>query len=243
MSLEIWDVLLVLVVTAMVICIAYLADPKWKAFMLTLPIPFSVAALSIGKQVDATNVLGLILLLIFTHGVRILHINLGLNIILSIIISAITYCALGAVCVANMPSGDWIFWTASAAVVLIAVLVLLFSPHRKEKSHRSTLPVWAKVPLVVCVVISLLLIKSYLRGFMTVFPMVGVLAAYEARHSLWTMSRQIPFVMLSLLPMMVTMKLSYSFGAGWSLACGWAVFLLVLWPVTKYMLGKNSSLQ
>lgn len=241
MIFETTDLLLVLVVSAMVIGTAYLADPRWKAFIITLPIPFSVATLAIGKQVDVTNVLGLVLLLVFTHGVRILHVQVGINIIVSIIASAVTYCVLGVAGAGCLPSENWLFWLASAAVVIIALSLLFFTPHRKEKSHRSPLPILVKLPIVIGVVISLLMIKSYLRGFMTVFPMVGVLAAYEARHSLYTMSRQIPLIMLSLLPMMIVMRLSYSLGPGWSLVCGWGVFLVALWPVTRYMLAANSN--
>lgn len=42
----------------------------------------------------------------------------------------------------------------------------------------------------------------WLQGFMSAFPMLGVVAAYEARHSLWTLGRQVPIMMLALTPLL-----------------------------------------
>jgi len=67
-------------------------------------------------------------------------------------------------------------------------------------------------------------------------PLVGVIAAYEARNSLWTISRQIPVVMLTMTPMMMVCRLTQnSIGLGYSLALGWIVFLILLVTVTRFM--------
>jgi hypothetical protein len=42
---------------------------------------------------------------------------------------------------------------------------------------------------------------------MTMFPMVATIAAYEARHSLHTIGRQVPVVMVTMGPMMAAMWL------------------------------------
>ena len=66
--------------------------------------------------------------------------------------------------------------------------------------------------------------------------MVGVFAAYEARSSLWTISRQIPVVMLTMTPMMMVCRLTQnSIGLGYSLALGWIVFLIVLVHMIRIM--------
>ena len=52
------------------------------------------------------------------------------------------------------------------------------------------------------------------------------------RHCLWTICRQIPVIMMTLPPMMATMRLLYpAVGLEWALAGGWAVFLCILVPV------------
>ena len=68
-----WDFVLMVVVTIMATLIAYLDKPKWKAFVLSLPIPFTLAVMAVGKPIGIANVMGLLLLLAYTHSVRILH--------------------------------------------------------------------------------------------------------------------------------------------------------------------------
>ena len=91
-----------------------------------------------------------------------------------------------------------------------------------------------KVPVVVAVVLSLVLIKQQLQGFMTVFPMVSIVAAYEARHSLWTICRQIPLLILCMLPMMGTVHIAQAhMPFGLALLVGWVVFLALLLPTMR----------
>ncbi|MCK5806070.1 MAG: hypothetical protein KAI66_24775 [Lentisphaeria bacterium] len=51
-------------------------------------------------------------------------------------------------------------------------------PHREEPGHRSPMSVWAKYLVVLATIALLLTLKSRLGGFMTLFPMVGVVTAY-----------------------------------------------------------------
>lgn len=90
-----WDVVLMIAVVLMGTLVAYIHDPGRKAFILLLPIPFSIANLSLGFNVDVTNVLALLVLYVFTQGVRILYNVVKLNIVVSIVISAAAYCAIG----------------------------------------------------------------------------------------------------------------------------------------------------
>ena len=70
--------------------------------------------------------------------------------------------------------------------------------------------------------------------------MVGVIAAYEARNCLWTISRAIPAALLTLLPMAVTIRLPRithcrsAGGLGFGLGGG---SVLSLWPLTKAFLA------
>lgn len=228
-----WDLLLVLAVTAQATLLAYLRHPRWKAFILTLPIPFSLSTLSLGLQVGVTNVAGLVLLLGYTLGVYLLHARWRAPIIPSIIGCAVGYCLAGTLLARVLPASDRVFWIAAGSVFMAGVLLYRLMPHRDEPPHRSPLPVPLKAALIALVIIALVVIKQQLQGFMTVFPMVGVIASYEGRHCLWTLSRQIPVLIIAMLPMMVTIHiLQPAVGTGWALGAGWLVFMAILLPFT-----------
>lgn len=231
-----WDVTLVVAVTAHATLLAYFYRPRWKALLLNLPVPFTFAMLSVGRRVDATNVWGLVLLLGYTYGVWLLHRKCRLNIVTSIALSALGYCAVGVLLAGFMEgAGDAIFWSSLAIVMSLAAILLWKMPYRREWGHRTPLPVWAKAPLVAAVIVFLVSIKRFLGGFMTVFPMVGVVAAYEARRSLWTNCRQIPIVILTMTPMMAVCRFAEpSIGRIPALAAGWAVMLAILVPITRF---------
>lgn len=235
-NISLWDLLLLIVVSSMGLAIASLHDPRWKALMLSLPIPFTLSLLSVGKPLDATNVVALNVLLAYTHGVRLLHYRLRVPILPSIIISALGYCLIGGVCARITPRTPTAFWLACVVTMAFAAWLHLALPPRTEPGHRNPLPLPVKSAATVGVVLFLVLIKQIIQGFMTVFPMVGVIASYESRHSLWTNCRQIPIIMLTLTPMMVAIYLAehhFHQQAGWSLALGWLVLFATLLPMTR----------
>lgn len=237
-----WDIMLVAAVSLQATVLAYLYHPKWKAFMLTLPVPFTIASLAVGRPIDATNVLGLTLLLIFTHSVRLLHQEYRVPIVLSIGLSALGYCMMGWGMAGILPAGEVTFWISGVGTLVMAVILLKIFAHREEQGYRSSLPVWIKLPIIVAIVCFLIIIKKGLHGFMTVFPMVGVIGAYEARNSLWTISRQIPVVMLTMIPMMMTCRLTQDhLGLGASLILGWLVFIVALIPITWFMWSGSAQ--
>jgi hypothetical protein len=231
----VWDGILIGVVSIQALALACLYHPRWKALLLSLPLPFTCAALAVGQPVDATNVVGLALLLGFTYGVMVLHVYWRVPIFVAIVLSAGGYAGVGTLLARWLPKGDAAFWVATGLVLLLAVALLVVVPHREEPGHRTPLPVWLKLPLIVAVVFGLVTIKRYLGGFVTVFPMVGVIAAYEARKCLWTISRQIPVVMVTILVLIVVCRLVQPrAGLPWALAAGWVAFLAVLLPLTRY---------
>ncbi len=234
MSLGLWDVLLIAAVSVQATALAYLHHPKWKALLLSLPIPFTLAILAVGRPVDATNALGFVLLLVFTHCVRVLHQELRVPIIAAIVLSALLYGTLGWLLAGLLPPSDAAFWSAMAFILVLGIALLRFLPARREPGHRSPLPVWVKLPLIAAVVLLLVLLKSGLRGFTTAAPMVGVVAAYEMRHSLWTACRQIPLLMISMTPMLILCRLtSAELGIAGALGLGWIGTLCVLVPLTR----------
>ena len=227
--LNVWDAVLLVAVTLQATAIAYAYQPRHKALLLTLPIPFSIATLALGRPVDSTNVLGLGLLFGFTWAVWYLHTRQSWPIVTAIVTAALGYLVSGALLARRLPDHGAAFWTAVVACAALAAGLLWRLPEREEPGHRSLLPVYVKVPIIALVVTALILIKGWLRGFVTVFPMVGVIAAYEARSSLWTLVRQIPVLMLALLALMVVLRLGReTLGVAGSLAAGWVVFLAAL---------------
>lgn len=239
--MTLWDIALLLVVSTQATLTAYVRQPQAKALLVTFPFPFSVAFMALGRPLDATNVLGLALLLIFAHGVRWLHVHGKHHIILAIVGAALLYGVLGGAIARVLPAREWVFWAACAVVFFLGAAFLRLQPHRDEPSHRSPLPVYVKLPVIMAVIAILIVGKGWLQGFMTVFPMVTVVAAYEARHSLWTLSRQIPVVIFTLGPMMIAMHLAQPHtGPYGALAIGWLVFAIAL-PAAEWLKQRRAT--
>jgi hypothetical protein len=236
LQITLWDILLFVAISGMGVVIASLHDPRWKALMLSLPIPFTISFLSVGRPLDATNVTALNLLLGYTYSVYGLHRGLRVPIVPAIFLSAGGYCALAGVLARVMPRTPAAFWLACAGTVALAATLHACVPPRDEPGHRNPLPLPARSAAIGGVVIVLVLLKGVIQGFMTVFPMVGVLASYEARHSLWTNCRQIPIIMLTLTPMMIAINLAQGalrWPVAGALALGWAVLFATLLPITR----------
>jgi hypothetical protein len=210
----------------MVTVIAYVRSPEWKAFVLLLPIPFTIAVMAVGKPVDASNVVGLVFLYVYMWSVRVLCYTLRLPILLAIAIAACLYCGASALSLPLIPATDRSFWVSVAVVFAFAVTVAYGQSARIEQGHRSPLPLWLKVPIVVAVVCVLVLIKHRLQGFITTFPMVALVGAYEARKSLHTMTYHIPFIIIMVLSLAAVSKVTHeTVGLGASLLLGWVVLV------------------
>lgn len=233
--MTLWDIALIVVVSVMGTAVAYLRHPEHKAFVLMLPVPFSLATLAVGRPVDATNVLAMGVLFGFTIGVWYLRVRRRWPILAAIAACATGYCLVGAAIARLRLGSDAAFWTAAGAMLAASLLLIRLLPYREEPHHRTPLPVWVKLPAIVLVIAGLVLIKRQLGGFTTMFPMVGVVAAYEARHSLWTIVRRIPWIILIMVPMMTAIRLTQDrLGLGGALAVAWPVFLALLWLFRRH---------
>jgi hypothetical protein len=223
------DWLLVLTVAVMGTVMAYVRHPRYKAFLSLLPVPFTLATLSLEQPVDVTHVFGLLTLLLFTFLVYALYIKLRISILVSIVISAIVYCILGWLLAGVLPKTGKAFQVVSVGVCLLGAWLNYVLDHPAEPAARTGLPVWLKFLAIMAVISAVVLLKKQLQGFMTVFPMLGVIIAYEARHSLFTVLRHIPVTMLTLTALMTTTYvLQDRLGLPLALAVGWVVYLLAV---------------
>jgi hypothetical protein len=115
-----WDIALIVVVSVMGTAVAYLRHPEHKAFVLMLPIPFTLATLALGQPIDATNVLAGALLVGFSFGVWFLRVRLRWPILVVIPFCAVAYCLAGAgIARLNLDSGA-AFWCAVVLVYSLA---------------------------------------------------------------------------------------------------------------------------
>ena len=230
-----WDLILVVVVSLQTAALAYVAPPRIKSVMLTLPLPFTIVTLSLGLHVNATNVLALLILFTYSHTIRLLHDRLGVPIVMAIAIALCVYIGLGLAAFHVTPTGDTAFWIAAGIVYLFGLALFFGTSPRAERAHRTSLPVWVKLPIILAIVALLVVIKGNLGGFASLFPLVSVVGSYEARHCLWTMSRTIPLLMITILPLMVTAHLTQdALGLGGGMLLGWVVFLAFIVPITLW---------
>jgi hypothetical protein len=235
LSFSPWDLVLLVVVTAMGTLLAYVPNPRWKAFLVGLPFPFTIANLSLGQRIGPGQALGMAVLFLFMNVVRWLHDKAHLPIVLAIAIGELTYLGIATLLNLLVPNTPIAFWCSLGSVMLLAVLFLILLPRREEQGSRSPLPVAAKAAVIGGVVSVIVILKRLLGGFMAMFPMVGTIAVYEARHSLWTIGRQILVLAVTAGPMMAVMWLTqYLLNASIaaSLAAGWVVFLAIMIPIT-----------
>ena len=224
-----WDVALVLVATMHATLLTYVSNPRWKTIVWMMPFTLTMSTLAVARPVDATHVLGLVLLLLFTHAARILHYNLRLPIVPSILLSAVGYCAIGWAAAGFVPTTNLMFWLSVMATIAMALAAMRYGSRHKEDGHKNLSPLWIKLPVIVAVVFVLVAIKRGLGGFMSAFPIVGVVAIYESRKCLWSVCQAMPAATLMLLSVFVASHLTQNLvGLGPSLVIGWGAFFCIL---------------
>lgn len=239
-----WDLVLLVIVTAMGTLLAYIPDPKWKAFLLGLPFPFSIASLSLGQPVGPSHVLGMAVLLLFVNLVRWLHDGARMPIVPAIVLSEAVYLGIASLLNLLVPKTPVMFWCSLGLLIVAGAVLLALLPQKQEPAFKSPMPIVGKIAAIAGVVVVIVVLKQVLGGFMTMFPMVGTIAVFEARRSLWTMSRQIPILIVTAGPMMAAMWLTQHFlhaSIPLSLLAGWAIFLAIMIPLTFSQMRRAAA--
>ncbi|MDD4889051.1 MAG: hypothetical protein PHU85_03905 [Phycisphaerae bacterium] len=230
------DAVFFAVMTVQATAIAYLHSPRWKVIAFSLPLPFTFASLSLGQPIGVTHIAGVILIPAFAHGITWLHYRLRVPIIPAIAAVALGYCAVGVVAAPRLPNTSLAFAITAGLALAVAVALALADRHHHEPGHRSPMPVPIKLLVVGGIVVGLVLSKRFLGGFMALYPIMGTLTGYEARHSLRSFCRQTPTVVFAIVPMIIAIRLLQSHvGLAWSLPVGWAIFLSILIPLSWRM--------
>jgi hypothetical protein len=226
----VWDWALIFCVAVMGTFVAYLKNPEHKAFMIMLPFPFTMAVMAVGHPVDASNVIGLCSMFGYTFLVWYFRMRWRLPIILAIVLAVLLFSIAGVTIAQLQPTGNGVFWWSLAGSLLLACVCIWRMPYRVEPHYRTPLPIWIKFPAIVLVVAGVCAIKKYIGGFTTVFPMVGLVASYESRNSLWTNVRRIPWVIITMAPFFVVIRvLQGRFGELNAMLMAWPVFVFSLW--------------
>ncbi len=139
------------------------------------------------------------------------------------------------------------FILANLAIVLLLAVTLLFTMEaRVEPGHRTELPVALKFLAVSGVVTVVVLLKNILGGFMTTFPLAGIVTVYETRRSLWTLSRQAPLLVVALATMMMVMRVCQQQAAmsvPLSLLPGLGAWLAIIVPFTIVRFRREGRME
>jgi hypothetical protein len=224
------------VVAAQVTAIAYLYHPKWKAIILTLPLPFTASTMAVGAGVDVYSVTALMLWSCFMLAVWLLYKRFNVHILLAVVAAALVYAASAFALRSVLPRTEAAFWVACAVGCGLALLLYRRMPYREELGQRANLPIWIKLPITLAIVACLVAVKGYMQGFITCFPIVGSMSAYEARTNLYTLCRQVPAIVITNIALMIPAHLlQSSIGLLPALLAGWAAFLLILGPVQSWI--------
>ncbi len=229
-GLGFWDYALLILVSAQATLLASIPHPRWKAFITALPIPFTLAALALGRPIGPSHVVALNVLLAYAFVVRFLHEKARWPIIPAIAAAAVGYVLAGAGLRTVLPENPAAFWLSIVLTGGAAAVVRFRFQPPAEPDHHKLLPPWLKFPMVAGVVLVIILLKSWLQGFMTLFPMIGVFAAYEGRFRLAAFCRAFSAFALAMVPLLAVVRLIQpKLGWGAALAAGWLVFLPILW--------------
>lgn len=221
-------------VSTLATSLAYVRSPVAKALLAMFPIPFTLAMLAMGRNADLSNICAIPTLWLYYLSARWYHLRLQVPIVGAILLGMLTYALVAVSVVQLLPSDEKLFWPCLGMLWICGWLAHRFIPHIEETGHRSSLQVGVKFGVVSVVVGIIIVVKHALQGFASVFPMVGTIAVYESRNSLWTLARQASLLMFTMPPLLAIIRLGYEpFGLGLSLAIGWVAHLAATWYVQR----------
>lgn len=224
--LEPRDWLLFGTLLGMVTVMTRIQRPALKAVVMTLPIHFTLTSFSLSRPVGATHLLGVGLLVLFAEGVPWSYATVRLPIVLLIALNAVVYGMLSVLLAPGLSGTEVEFW--GLGLLLFGTVQGLLALQKTPPEPPVSDPVAGhrKLLILAGVLWLLVLLKQQLQGFMTMFPMMGVVAAYEFRKDLGYLRGKMLLFARSAIPMIGAIHvLQPVVGLVLALVGGWVVFL------------------
>lgn len=229
-----FNIVFALTIGIVIAIIASVKGARTKALIYSLPIPMTLALIATGGHVDASHIIGLLLVALFLWFVTFLK-SKGMHIVAADIVSALTYICVGYVLVTYT---DIPFYVA--VLGFVALWVLFVASYRDKRFTEPSKKV-AKVhpilkfPIVSIIAFALLNLKTLLSGIVVTFPFSGVFAVVETQHMLRTLSATFARNSLGMLVFFTTIHIADNLGLVAKLALGWAVYLVALKLITTFV--------
>jgi hypothetical protein len=230
------------VLAAFVSLIASFHNPRLKALVYSLPVPFCCAYLATHKPVDATHMAGLGLIMGYNWSVYMIARRwrwpLGLAIALGVsgyVSAAVLLSHVVPLAAVPLP------WAALAVLAFWATMVWRYRPI-DEPGHRGAMPWWLKAPVVFIVGLVMYNLTGLMGGAVFTFPYAGVFTSYESRHSLRTLAGQFTINTLGIWSLVVTIWWTQSaLPFPWPVLPGLGAMLLALALVHGLRLGRPDA--
>lgn len=241
---EVYDWLLIFMVTALGTASAYMKDPQLKAVAATIPIPCGFAYIAVGQPMGAANAISGFMCMLYVNIVRILHYKAKLPIIPSIIAGLAFFVALGTFLMPRVPEGEAFFLGVCAFDFAVGVIMFQKQKYKAGIRYKTPLPVYIKAPAIAGVVAGLMVIKRLMGGFCTSFPMMNSIVSYESRFSLGDQCRQLPLFLIAGPAMFVEMRYLETLlhlNHWIVLLCGYILFAFIYWPLNKELKRRNEN--
>jgi hypothetical protein len=229
------DLIVILAVSIQATAVAYSHQAKWKAILLSLPVPSTFMMWAGRSPVDATTILGVAGFFGYMQLVRWLYQVKRVPIVPAIAGAAVLYCLVAAGLAAAIPRTPASFWLATGFSFCLGLAMYRVLPYRAEPGQRSELPVWLKWPIIAGIILFLISARGLLHGFAVTFPIVGTITCYEARRSLWTSARQAAVILMVLAIAFTGPYLTVArIGLIPSLVVAWLLWAATFIPFTLY---------
>lgn len=180
------NLIVALVIAAIITAIAGAKNPKIKAMIYALPIPATTMLIATGNPVNATHLLGMILLIGFLWGVYFLA--KLMPILIADIIATISYVGVGWLLASQISRLSFML----VASLMASVWFFLWRIIKKRapiETDGKRIPLPLKSIIVFIVSLLLLGVKDSLGGVAVTFPLVGIFAVIEVRDNLYFLAR------------------------------------------------------
>lgn len=227
------------VLTGFVTAMAYIRSPRAKAFVYSMPVPFSCAYVATRLPINATHLTGLLLVMGYNWLVYVLRAKAGIPLLLAIALSGGAYFG-GAMALRPLAHSSLV----PVALVILATwaAAMFFYRGRREPEHRSRTAWYLKAPLIFAIAMGVYNATGLLAGGVGMFPYAGVFASYEMRHSLRTLAGQFTLNALGLLGCLLTIwategRLSQPL----PLLLGWVPVLVWAALARQFALGRPAA--